>query len=159
LDLTVTDGTGRTATASVSVTVTAPPPPLGASITSPANGSTVNGTVTVNMSATNASGTPTQFVLKQDNTTTLSTQSVASGSTATFAWHTTTGGVANGTHTLDLTVTDGAGRTATASLTVTVNNAPPPTAPTVNITSPVGSAWTGNSITFSATANGSAPLT
>ena len=96
--------------------------------------------MTVNMAATNAQGSPTQFLLNRDGTTTLSNQSV-SGTTATFAWDTTAGGLANGTHTLDLTVTDAAGRTATASVTVTVT-APP--ALTAAITSPTnGSAVTG----------------
>src|SRR5207245_935888 len=40
------------------------PAPLSASITSPANGATVSGTVTVGMAAGNAQGSPTQFVLK-----------------------------------------------------------------------------------------------
>jgi hypothetical protein len=98
------------------------------------------------MSATNAQGSPTQFVLKLDNAITLSSQSV-SGSTATYAWN--SGGVANGSHTLGLTVTDGAARTATASVTVTVSNATGGTdsaPPTVAITSPPNGAWTGNSI-------------
>jgi hypothetical protein len=57
--------------------------------------------------------------LKLDNTTTISSQSVA-GSTATASWNTTT--AANGTHTLNLTVTDGAGRTASKAINVTVSN-------------------------------------
>src|SRR5207244_3231912 len=120
LNLSVTDGAGRTATASVSVTV-APPPALTASITSPAGGTTVSGTVTVTMAAGNAQGSPTQFQLQLDNATTLSTQSVT-GSAPTCASNTS--GVASGAHTLNLGVTDGAGRMATASVSVTV--APPP---------------------------------
>jgi hypothetical protein len=133
-----------------------PPPGLSASITSPAGGSTVSGAVTVNMSATNAQGSPTHFVLKQDNVTTLSDQSVT-GSTASATWDTTL--VSNGAHTLDLTVTDGGGRTATASISVTVNNTttPPPgggdvTPPTVTIVKPANNAWTGNSLDMQATA-------
>src|SRR5439155_11530256 len=85
-------------------------PPLTASITSPVNGATVSGTATVSMAAGNAQGSPTQFVLKLDNATTLSSQSVSSGSTATYAWNTSS--VTGGAHILSLTVTDGAGRTA-----------------------------------------------
>src|SRR5205807_441461 len=133
LNLSVTDGAGRTASAAVSVTV-APPPALTASITSPASGATVTGTVTVSMAAGNAQGSPTQFVLQLDNATTLSTQSV-SGSAATYAWDTSA--VASGAHTLNLSVTDGAGRTATAAVSVTV--APPP-ALTASITSPTNGA-------------------
>jgi subtilisin family serine protease len=127
-----------------------PPPALAAAITSPASGMTVSGTVTVSMSASNAQGSPTQFVLKQDNATTISSQSVT-GSTATAAWNTT--GVAAGSHTLNLTVTDGAGRTATAAVTVTVSNGGGDTTPpTVTISKPSNGAWTGNSIDVTATA-------
>src|SRR5205823_430813 len=121
LNLSVTDGAGRTATASVSVTV-APPPALARKSVGQGSGAAVSGTVTVNMAAGNAQGSPTQFVLQLDSAATLSTQSVSSGSTASYAWNTS--GVASGAHTLNLSVTDGAGRTATASVSVTV--APPP---------------------------------
>ncbi len=128
---------------------------LGAAITAPASGATVSGTTTVNMSAANVQGSPTSFVLRLDNSTTISSQSVSS-STATASWSTTA--VANGSHTLDLTVTDGAGRTATASIPVAVNNTTgggtgggggggaDATPPTVAVTSPPNGAWTGNSI-------------
>ena len=127
--------------------------PLTAAITNPFNGSTISNTVPVNMAATNAQGTPTQFVLTLDNTTTLSSQSVSSGSTATYAW--VTNRVLDGVHTLTLAVTDGAGRTATATLSVTVanNNGGDLTPPTVAITSPSSGTWTGNSITVTATAS------
>jgi len=127
--------------------------PLTAAITNPFNGSTISNTVPVNMAATNAQGTPTQFVLTLDNTTTLSSQSVSSGSTATYAW--ITNRVLDGVHTLTLAVTDGAGRTATATLSVTVanNNGGDLTPPTVAITSPSSGTWTGNSITVTATAS------
>src|SRR5205823_9012572 len=128
-----------------------PPPALAASITSPATGMTVSGTVTVSMSASNAQGSPTQFLLKQDNATTLSSQSVA-GNTATASWNTT--GVPAGSHTLNLTVADGAGRTAMAAVTVTVSNGgADPTPPTATITSPASGTWTGNSIALSASAS------
>ena len=119
VSLTVLDNLGvndpSPPTVTVTVTGTAT---LGAAITSPANGATVSGTVTVNMAASNAQGSPTHFALKLDTTTTLSTQTIASGSTATYAWNAT--GVAAGSHTLNLTVTDGAGRTATAVVPVIV---------------------------------------
>jgi hypothetical protein len=155
LDLTVTDGAGRSATASIPVTVNNSSATLGAAITAPASGATVSGTAAVNMSATNVQGSPTSFVLRLDNSTTISSQSV-SGATATASWNTT--GVANGNHTLDLTVTDGAGRSATASIPVTVNNTTggggggDATPPTVAITSPASGVWTGNSIGITASA-------
>jgi hypothetical protein len=134
------------------------PPPLGAAITSPASGSTVSGTVSVSMTASNAQATPT-FTLKVDNGATI--PSTASGSTATAGWNTT--GVANGTHTLNLTVSDGT-RTSTATISVTVNNTTggggggDTTAPAVSITSPPNGAWTGNSIDVTATATDNVAL-
>src|SRR5262249_61943753 len=109
----VLDNLGENNASPPSVTVTVSGgTTLGAAITSPANGATVSGVVSVGMSATNAQGSPTSFVLKLDNTTTISSQSV-SGATATASWNTT--GVPNGSHTLNLMVTDGAGRTAAAA--------------------------------------------
>jgi hypothetical protein len=153
--LTVLDNTGANNPSPPTVTVTVNgAAPLGASITSPASGSSVSGTVAVNMSASNIQGSPTQFVLKLDNSTTLSTQSVPSGSTASFQWN--TAGVSNGAHTLNLTVTDGAGRTASSAVSVTVANGTggAPGAPTVSITTPFNGDWTGNSLHIVATASG-----
>jgi len=128
-----------------------PPPTMTASITSPADGATVSGTSSgVSMAVSNAQS-PTQFVLKLDNTTTLYNQSV-NGTTASTTWNTTT--TANGTHTLTFTATDAAGKTATASISVMVNNGGGDlTPPAVTITKPANGAWTGNSIEISATAS------
>jgi hypothetical protein len=71
--------------------------------------------------------------------------------------------VANGTHTLNLTVSDGT-RTSTATISVTVNNTTggggggDTTAPAVSITSPPNGAWTGNSIDVTATATDNVAL-
>ena len=102
--------------------------------------------------AGNAQGSPTQFLLQLDNAATLSSQSV-SGPTASASWDTTT--AANTTHTVNLTVTDGAGRTATAAITVNVVNptgGPDTVPPSVTITKPANGAWTGNSIDVIASA-------
>lgn len=133
-------------------TVTAPTSPLTASFTSPASGATVRGTVTVGMADSGASGSST-FKLSVDGTQ-VSSQTV-SGSTATYAWATT--GLANGSHTLAVSVTDGGGRTASASRSVTVSNTSTAsgdtTPPTVAITSPPSGVWTGNSLNVSVTAS------
>ena len=57
-------------------------------------------------------------------TLTIDGGQVASSASATYSWSTTS--IADGSHTLGLTVTDGGGRTATASRAVTVSNAAPP---------------------------------
>ena len=159
VSLTVLDnlGVNNPSPPTVTVTVTGTAT-LGAAITSPANGATVSGTVTVNMTASNIQGTPTQFVLKLDNTTTLYNQSVT-GSTASSTWNTTT--IPDGTHTLTFTATDAGGKTATASVGVTVSNGGGGggAAPTVSITSPTSGVWTGGSIEVKATATDSVALT
>ena len=139
-----------------------PAPALSAYFSSPINGATLSGTVEIAMAASNAQGTPTQFVLKLDGGATLSSQSV-SGSAASFVWNSAT--AADGSHTLNLTVTGSTGRTATAAVSITVANGgtPPPTggdttAPTVAITNPQNGDWTGNSIDVTATATDNARL-
>jgi hypothetical protein len=101
------------------------PPPLAASFTAPAEGATVAGTVTVGMSASGASGTPIAFSLTVDGTQVFATSGAAT--TASFSWNTAS--VGDGAHTLRLTVQDGAGRSATATRGVTVQNATPPPPP------------------------------
>src|SRR5439155_589549 len=98
-----------------------------ARFTSPANGATVSGTVTVGMDVGGASGASNTFRLTIDGTL-ASTQTVT-GTTASFAWNTSA--LANGSHTLALRASDAAGRTATATITVTVQNttSPPPPPP------------------------------
>ncbi|OLC59350.1 MAG: hypothetical protein AUH76_14840 [Candidatus Rokubacteria bacterium 13_1_40CM_4_67_11] len=134
------DATGNTGAASIPITVAnngappPPPPPLGASFTSPASGATVSGMVTVGMSASGGTA-PYTYTLTIDG------GQAASGASASYSWSTTD--VADGAHTLGLTVTDAAGRTASAARTVTVANAgPPPPGGTlkVYITSPTSGA-------------------
>jgi hypothetical protein len=170
--LTVVDNVGANNPSPPTVTVNVTGGALKAAITSPTYSGTVSGTVTVTMTASNAQGSPTNFLLKQDNVTTLSNQSVA-GSSATYAWNTIN--VPDGLHTLNLTVTDGAGRTATDPVQVTVANGTGgggggggggsclsgcgATSMTVAITAPANNTWTGNSIHMTASASSTgAPL-
>src|SRR5439155_5980 len=112
------------------------PATLTAAFTSPADGATVTGNVTIGMSESGANGTPITFTLSVDSTQVFTAAGTATS--ASYSWNSAS--VANGSHTLNLTVRDGAGRTATAARSVSVTNmAPPPPPPgtlKVFITSP-----------------------
>jgi len=123
-----TDGAGNSATSSaVTVTVSNAPPdttPPTVSISTPVNGSTVSGTVTISANASdNVAVASVQFQLDG-----ASLGSPDTSSPYTVSWTTTT--ASNGSHTLSAIATDKAGNSAKATnVTVTVNNtapAPPP---------------------------------
>jgi Domain of unknown function (DUF4082)/Bacterial Ig domain len=143
------DAAGNSTTsAAVSVTVNnvdGTPPTV--SMTAPANGATVAGaSVTVSATASdNVAVIGVQFQLDGAN---LSAEDTASPYSIT--WNTT--GAANGAHTLSAIARDGAGNTATSSVSVTVNN--DLTAPAVSMTAPAdGSTVSGSAVTVSATAS------
>jgi uncharacterized protein (TIGR03118 family) len=90
--------------------------PPSVSISAPANGATVSGTVTVTATATDSAGIASVKLLA--GTTVLAT---LTSSPYTTSWNTT--GAANGSVTLTAQATDRTGNTATsAPVTVTVNN-------------------------------------
>jgi len=135
-----------------------PPLPTGSlvvTITSPASGSTVAGTVPVRASVSIV-GTLTvgsvQFKLDGANLGAADTSAPYS-----ISWN--TAGASNGSHTLSAVARDGLlGLTfSSAPVTVTVNNAPPPpppdtTRPTVSITSPSNGATVPATVTITASA-------
>ncbi len=151
LKATARDAAGNSTSSSVTVTVNNPVPdttlPV-VSVTSPASGSTVSGTVTIQAAAS-------------DNVGVSSVSFYADGalkctvSAAPFAcsWNTTSTG--NGGHTVSATARDAAGNTASSSVGVTVSNiVSDTTPPTVAITSPSGSVVSGTvSIQASASDN------
>jgi hypothetical protein len=138
----------------VTVTVSNGPPPDTApptvSITSPANGQTVSGTVPVSASASDNVGVVgVQLLLDGAN---LGTEDMASP--YSVSWNTV--GVANGGHTLSAVARDAAGnRTTSAPITVTVANGPPPdtTPPTVSVTSPASGATVSGTTNVTASAS------
>ena len=138
----------------ITVTVSNGPPPdttpPSVSITSPANGATVQSTVTVTASASDNVGVAgVQFQL--DGASLGGEDTAAPYS---VSWNTT--GAANGSHTLTAVARDAAGnRTTSAAVTVTVSNAPPPdtTPPSVGLTAPSNGATV--SATVAVTANAS----
>jgi hypothetical protein len=101
----------------------------GVGFSSPANGSTVSGTISVTVSASDNIGV-SSVSLSVDGVS-LATD-VASP--YTFTWNTT--GLANGTHTLGALAADAAGNTAVASISVMVNNTVDSSPPTIRILSP-----------------------
>src|SRR5436190_7035044 len=157
---TVKDSSNSTGGSTVNVTVkngitTSPTPVLTATFTSPAAGATVKGSTTVGMSVTGSTAVSKTFQLAVDGTV-VSTKTV-SGTTAAYAWSTTS--VADGPHTLALTVQDSAAGRATATRSVTVKNTVPMTAAftspaagaTVKGTTTVGMSTTGGSTATSRT--------
>ncbi len=171
LTLAVTQN-GATATSTMPMTTKngigpAPAPPVAVSFTAPTAGATVTGTPTVSFAATGGTAPYSYGVTLDGNA------SLYSGTAASFGWNTAS--VANGSHTLKVTVTDAKSQTASASLTVTVSNTPPPPPPasftasftypgtgaTTNGTQTIGMATTatwGQSKTFTLSVDGT-PIT
>jgi hypothetical protein len=146
----------RSTSAPVTVTVsnsTQPPPdtsPPTVSLTSPANGATVSGSVAVSASASDNVGVAgVQFELDGSALGAEDTSSPYSTS-----WDTTT--VANGTHTLTAVARDTSGnRTTSSPVAITVSNGPPPdtTPPAVSMTAPANGSTASGTITVSASAS------
>src|SRR5436309_13477693 len=109
----------RTTSSPVSVTVSnADTTPPAVSISAPASGATVSGTVTVSASASDNIGVAgVQFLVDGANLGAEDTSSPYS-----VSWNTTT--VGNGSHTLTATARDAAGnRTTSSPVSITVSNA------------------------------------
>src|SRR5207248_2484958 len=141
------DSSGNTTTsAAVSVTVNNDTTAPTVSITAPAAGSTVSGSVPVSANASdNVAVVGVQFKVDGAN---LGAEDTASPFSIT--WNTTA--VANGPHTLSAIARDGAGNTAASAVSVMVNN--DLTAPTVSMTAPAaGATVSGSAVTVSATAS------
>ncbi len=121
------------------------PPLLTVSITAPASGAMVAGTITVSASATDAAGVSgVQFKLDSAN---LGAE--VSAAPYVISWNTTLS--TDGTHTLSAVARDAAGNIGTAlPVSVTVNNDNVP--PTVSITAPAAGATVAGTITVSASA-------
>lgn len=125
------------------------PPPV--SITSPAAGAAVSGTIMVSASA--AGGVASvQFLLDGANLGTAGTSSPYS-----VSWDTTT--ASNGSHVLVAKATDNSNNQATsASVSVTVSNNSQAARPTLSITSPSAGAVVSGSVTVNASASDSSGI-
>ena len=127
LTATATDTVGQTGSDTIDVTVDNTPPAV--SITHPAEGEAVAGTIEVVVDAGDAATQVSQVAFFVDGVS-IGTDTDGSDGWST-SWDTT--GTTDGGHTLTATATDGVGLTAeSAGVNVTVDNTPP----TVSITSP-----------------------
>jgi hypothetical protein len=140
LTATAKDAAGNSAIARIAVTIADGVPPVVA-LTSPSNGATVSGTISVQASASDNVGVARVEFRVDGNL--VATDSLAPYS---FNWNTT--GAANGGHTLTAKAYDEAGNSASSQISVTVSNeaAPPAgdtTAPQICITSPLDEAVVG----------------
>src|SRR5262249_19788423 len=122
------------------------------SVTAPADGSSVSGTVTVSATASdNVAVSGVQFLLDGANLGAEDTTSPYS-----ISWDTS---ALSGSHTLSAVARDTSGNTATSAVVhVSVNNSDT-TPPTVSITSPTDGATVSNTITVSANASDNVGVT
>jgi hypothetical protein len=135
----------RTTSSNVNVTVSNETAAPTVSITAPAPGSTVSGSIAVIAAASDDIGVVgVQFLVDGVNLG-------AEDSTVPFTTTWTTGTASNGTHTLSAIARDASGkRTTSAGVTVTVAN--DNTAPVVGITAPIGGSTVSSSIVVTASA-------
>jgi hypothetical protein len=136
--------------------VTQGPPdttPPTVSITTPSSGATISSTTTVSANAADDIGIAgVQFKVDDNNIGTEDSSSPYSVSWDPAALN-------NGSHTLTAVARDAAGNTTTSSgVTVTVNNPPDTTPPTVSITTPSSGATISGNITVSANASDNAAV-
>lgn len=142
LKVVASDTAGQTASSQISVTVNNPavdnPPSV--TITAPADGASVSGSVNITVSASDdvgvaAVGFYVDGVWKSSDTS------------SPYGWTWNTSGYSNVSHTLSAKAVDTGGQTAANQVSVTVNNAAADNPPAVSITSPV------NGTTVSGTVN------
>src|SRR5262249_48326502 len=115
-------------------------------LTAPAPGATVNGTVPLIATASDNVGvTAVQFTIDGTNV-----GGAVATAPYTVNWDSTT--VANGPHTVGAKAFDAAGNVGTSSLSVSVNN-PDTTPPTVSMASPANNANVKGTVTVTANAS------
>jgi hypothetical protein len=117
------------------------------SITSPASGATVSGRITVAATAADNVGVASvQFQVDGSNLG-------AAVTAAPYSQSLNTATLANGKHNLTAIAVDTSGnKTTSTAVSVTMNNAPDTTPPTVSITAPASGATVSGTITVAATA-------
>src|SRR3989339_552443 len=144
-----TDTIAQTANAQISVTINNVAPvdnPPTVSITAPANGDTISGSIAITATASDDNGVSrVNFYI--DNIM----KSTDTASPYTYTMETTQ--YSNGSHIIKAVATDTASQTANTQITVTVNNVAADNPPTVSITAPANNATISGTITITATAS------
>jgi Bacterial Ig domain len=141
-----TDSVGHTSTAAVSVTFSNSPPSV--SISTPAGGALVSGTITVSGSASSVAGISSVQVQVDSGS------AVTATGTASWTQSVDTTALTDGAHTVTAQATDSFGRSTGASVSVTVSNAPP----SVSISSPQAGATVSSTVTVSGFASSPAGI-
>ncbi len=112
-----------------------PPPPvkdtITVAITSPANGSTISGTVIVSAKASDNVGVVTGVTFKVD-----ATQIGSTVTTAPYSVSLNTASLKDSSHTISAVATDAAGNSKTASITITTSNYSIPPSSSITIITP-----------------------
>ncbi len=139
------DAAGNTTNTSVTVTVPDSTAPT-VSITSPANGATVSGTVALAATASDNVGV-SRVEFRVDGTLLVSDTSAPYSTTWNAA------GAAPGTHTIQARAYDAAGNTTNSSVTVTVPTPPDIAVPAVSITAPANGATVSGTVNIAAAAS------
>lgn len=119
-------------------------PPV-VSFTSPAAGSTVSGSVSVAINASDNSAVSSVTVSLDGST-------ITSFAAAPYAFSWDTLAVADGTHVLSATARDATGNTSTGTASITVRNTIDSTAPSISVTSPSAGANVSGTVTVSVNA-------
>jgi hypothetical protein len=141
-----TDSVGHASTTSVSVTFSNSPPAV--SISSPSAGALVSGAITVSGSASSIAGIASVTVHVDSNA------AVTASGTTSWSQSVDTTTLNDGSHTITATATDSVGRSSSASVSVTVSNAPP----SVSISSPQAGATISSTVTVSGFASSPAGI-
>jgi thermitase len=139
-----TDTIGQESTDSITVSVDNVDEPPAVSITSPPNGATVSGTISITASASDDKGvSQVEFY--------IDAALLATDSTAPYgcSWNTAT--VSDGSHAIKAVATDTAAQTAQNTVTVTADNTDEP--PQVSITSPPNGVLVSGTISITASAS------
>jgi hypothetical protein len=148
------DAAGNIAASAVSTVTVSNDAPPSVTLTSPVNGATVSGTITVAANASDNIGV-TKVEFYRDGSTLI-----GSDTTAPYSVSFSTTTLANGTHSFSAKAYDTAGQSTTSAIsTLTVSNPVTDAPPSVTLTSPVNGATVSGTITVAANASDNVGVT